>query len=278
MFCSELLLFLSIVVLLSNTGRNLMGFVVLSSINGINLLHGTRIFFITACITFGLYLFIRGKLRFKTLIWLSAGLFAVAYSVFLLRSHATLNENAFSFERIVSPVMYESIFSQLSLIGVIQHPTLWGQQIVPSKFFLDMLWFTVPRFLLPGKEQLLYVSRFGDLSPMGAFSGYAQGLLYFGVLFPVFYFVLGVAADWLLRHARYSQLWSVMYVEFTCDFMLHIMRDGYDIPVKMLANNIISLVFIAYFVSPQLHSYPMARLKNVREISAHNLEGADPVS
>src|SRR5262249_18020469 len=42
MFCSEAVLFLSIVLLFSNTRANIWWFALLSLVNGINLLHGTR--------------------------------------------------------------------------------------------------------------------------------------------------------------------------------------------------------------------------------------------
>ena len=92
---------------------------------------------------------------------------------------------------------------------------------------------------------MLFTDKFSDLSPLGAFSGYAQGLLYFGVCFPLFYFTLGGIASWLFRRARYSSFWSVIYVYFACDFLFRVMRDGYVIPVKMLIDALIILAVIA---------------------------------
>lgn len=275
MFWSELLLFLSIVVLFSNSRHNLKGFLLLNLIDGINLLHGTRIFFIIAGVTLCFYLYVRGKMGFKRLVVFATSLLAGGYLVFLFRSHVALNEHALSFSRVISPIMYESIFSQFSLIGVAQRPALWGHQIFPLHFLSDVLWFSVPRFLFPGKGELLYISQFSYLSPMGAFSGYAEGLLYFGLLMPVFYFFLGIAGDWLLRQSRFSQFWSVVYVYFTCDFLFRIMRDGYVIPAKMLINNVMVLVFIIYFVSPQVRLYSFSRLKHTMGAPPQRPAGAE---
>lgn len=244
MFCSESLLFLSIVVLFSNARRNVLWFLILTGINGINLLHGTRIFFIIAGITFCFYLYLRVRLTLKIAILAFSGSLLVSYLIFLSRSKVEVDVQTFSFTRVISPIMYEGIFSQLSLIETIKHPQLWSLWGSLHNFFLDALYFVIPRFLLPGKDEILFINRFSDLSPLGAFSGYAQGLIYFGVFFPLFYCILGIIAGWLLRQAKDSQFWSAIYVYFVCDFMFRIMRDGYIIPIKMLVNGLTILAFV----------------------------------
>jgi oligosaccharide repeat unit polymerase len=253
MFCSESLLLLSIVVLFSNAKRNVLWFLILTGINGINLLHGTRIFFVIAGITLCFYLYVRGRLTFKIAILAFGCLLLVGYLIFLSRSQVEVDDQTFSFTRIISPIMFEGIFSQLSLIETIRHPEMWSLSGSPHHFFLDALYFVTPRFLLPGKDQLLFTDRFADLSPLGAFSGYAQGLIYFGILFPFFYFVLGIIAGWLQRHAKHSQFWSVIYVYFVCDFLFRIMRDGYVMPVKMLLNALVILLVVSCLRLPQMH-------------------------
>jgi hypothetical protein len=96
----------------------------------------------------------------------------------------------------------------------------------------------MPRFLAPDKDNMTYIAKLGYLSPMGAFNGYAQGLIYFGLLFPVFYFALGLTASWLYLRARTNGWWLVIYAYFTSDFLFRIMRDGYLIPIKMLINSL----------------------------------------
>jgi len=63
MFCSESLLLLSIAVLFSTHKHNVRWFLVLSGINGLNLLHGTRVFFMIAGLCLWFYAFVRGKLN-----------------------------------------------------------------------------------------------------------------------------------------------------------------------------------------------------------------------
>jgi hypothetical protein len=248
MFCSESILLLSVVVLFSTVQRNIGWFLLLTTINGVNLLHGTRIFFMVAGIAFCFYMYLRGRLTLR-LGMLGVGFaLAVGYMVFLFRSKLELGDQTSSWLlRVISPVMFESIFSQLSLIEAIRHPGLWGVWGSVHNFFLDASYFVTPRVFLPGKDQLMFINRFSDLSPLGAFSGYAQGLIYFGYVFPFFYLVLGVLAGWLLRRAKGSELWSVVYVYFVCDFLFRIMRDGYIIPIKMLIDALGILLFIVCF-------------------------------
>jgi hypothetical protein len=122
MFCSESLLLLSIVVLFSSARRNVSWFLILTGINGINLLHGTRIFFIIAGITFCFYQYVRGNLTFKIAILAFGGVLLVSYLVFLSRSQVEMDDQTFSFAPLISPIVFESIFSQLSLVGTIRHP------------------------------------------------------------------------------------------------------------------------------------------------------------
>jgi hypothetical protein len=124
--------------------------------------------------------------------------------------------------------------------------------------------------MLPGKDQLLFTNQFVDLSPLGAFSGYAQGLIYFGIFFPFLYLVLGIIAGWLQRRASHSQFWSAIYVYFICDFLFRIMRDGYVMPVKMLLD---ALVIMLVASSLQL---PQTRLKLTSSLPKH-LRGSPQV-
>lgn len=246
-FCSETLLFLSIAVLFSRSRKNVKWFLILSAINGINLLHGTRIFFMVGSFALGLYFYLKGVLTPRRAIVAALFLLAMGYFVHLLRSHSQVDSGTFSVVGFASPVMYETVFSQLSLIGVVRDSHLWRWFGSPSKFFTDILYFSVPRFLVPEKDSFVYIAKFGDLSPLGAFSGYAAGLLYFGLLFPLVYFLLGAFASWMLHRARRSSFWSVMYVYFTCDCLLRVMRDGYLIPAKVLLDSLLILGIVVMF-------------------------------
>jgi hypothetical protein len=245
MFCAESVLFCSIAVLFSRARRNTLWFFVLTAVNAVNLLHGTRIFTMIAGVVFCFYLYVRGKFSLRLAILAAASALALGYVVFLNRSGPIAGDDTLSAARIVSPLMYEGVFSQISLIQAVHNSYLWMHFGSPPSFFTDILYFVTPRVFLPQKETMLYADRFADLSPLGAFSGYAQGLIYFGVCFPIFYFILGSLAAWLLRKARSSSFWSVIYVYFACDFLFRVMRDGYIIPVKMLIDSLMILGFVA---------------------------------
>lgn len=202
-----------------------------------------------AGLAFCFYGFVRGKLNWRLLLAGGIGVVAVGYVVFLTRSNELVDAGTFSFVRVISPIMFESIFSQLPLFDVVRNPHIWDTFGSPANLALDALYFLVPRFMLPGKDQMLFIDRFNDLSPLGAFSGYAQGLIYLGFLFPLFYFVLGRIASWLFRQTRSSSLWTVAYVYFICDFLFRIVRDGYIIPIKMMIDGLIIIATIELFSS-----------------------------
>ena len=248
MFCSETLLFLSIVVLFSTAKRNVSWFFILTAINGTNLLHGTRIFTMIACIVFCFFQYLRGKLSLRLGVVLVVVTLGLGYLIFVARLHNELDDESLSISRLVSPLMYEGVFSQLSLIGTIRHPEAWSIWGSFWAFAHDVICFITPRFLLPEKDSLLIVDQFSDLSPLGAASGYAQGLIYFGFFFPFFYLVLGCFGSWLCRRATASRFWSMMYVYFVCDFLFRIMRDGYLIPIKMIVNAIVILAFVQLYI------------------------------
>jgi len=246
MFCSESLLLLSIVILFSKHRHNVRGFLALSTINAVNLLHGTRVFFMIAGLTCCFYAFVRRKLNWRVALVLVLVAVSIGYVVFLSRSNAAVDAETLSPAKLISPLMYESIFSQLSLFEAVRSPHLWDTFGSPHNLLLDTFYFLIPRFLLPDKDQMLFIDRFSDLSPLGAFSGYAQGLIYLGFLFPAFYFVLGRIASWLLRRAETSPFWCVAYAYFVCDSLFRIMRDGYIIPIKMMMNGLAILAIVVF--------------------------------
>jgi len=238
MFCSEAMVLAGIVVLFTKGKNRLLNFSIIGALNGINLLHGTRIFFMSTVMVLVLYGYVRGRVTLKRLMLYGPLVFALvlllAYIVFLSRSHVSTPE--FSAAALVSPIVYESVFSQMSLIGVLGPTPVWDTVGHPLRFVLDVFLFSLPRPVLPDKESLLYIGRFNYLSPLGAFNGYAQGLIYFGFLFPFFYFLMGLTGSYLYKKCQQSPWWFALYIFFTADFLLHIMRDGYLIPLKMLIN------------------------------------------
>lgn len=237
-FCSETLILAQVLVLFSKTKHNVRFFLLLAAINGINLMHGTRIFFIITMMMSVFYLYVRGYLTVRRILLVCPALFLCTllftYLIYLSRTgggNAPLSLLSF-----FSPIVYESVFSQLSLISVVSKPTIWNATGNSIHFINDVLIQSIPTLIFPNKSHFEYFSKFTYLSPIGAFNGYANGLIYFGFLFPIFYFFLGAVADWLYRKAQRSTWWFIFYVSFTVEFLFHIMRDGYLIPVKIFIN------------------------------------------
>ena len=239
MACSEVLLFISILVLFSRYKRRIIAFFALQLISSINLLHGTRMFFVIAMIATAIYAYTRGHIPIKRALIVGPiaffAMLGITYGVFLWRE-SILPVGGVSVTKLLSPLIYESVFSQLSLISAVNHPSVWNDTASVFHLGVDAFLNSVPRFLTPDKDSLTYISRFNYLSPMGGFNGYAEGLIYFGGFFPIFYFILGAIADWLYLKAKRSGWWLIIYAYFTADFLFRIMRDGYLIPVKMIIN------------------------------------------
>jgi hypothetical protein len=100
MFCSEMLLLLAIVVLFSKSKHNKRWFFLLSAINAVNLLHGTRVFFIITVMALGLYAYIRGHLPMRCILIYAPLAFlcvlTLTYFIYLFRESASLSGRIFS--------------------------------------------------------------------------------------------------------------------------------------------------------------------------------------
>ncbi len=238
MALSEALLLIALIFLFSEEKHNVAWYLILSAINSINLLHGSRIFFIVSVLGLLFYFYQKKKVTLVTLAITATAVILLSYLVFVLRSHIDAADTSFDLIHVTFPIVAESVFSQLSLIEVLrQH--LWTPAGHLLWFYADVVSFVIPRALFPDKDSFQFIARYDSLSPLGAFSGYAQGLLYLGFFFPAFYFVLGLTADWLRRRALSNAYWMVLYAYFTSDFLFRVMRDGYIIPIKMLLDAVI---------------------------------------
>jgi hypothetical protein len=248
MVCSEFVLLAATLLLFSGARRNLLGFTVLSLLNCVNLLHGTRIFFVVNLLVLVLYAYMRGLLSLRRVLILGPPAFVavlvLAYAVFMSRSGVT--NDGLTAENTVSPLVYESLFSQISLRNVVNSSDIVNSTGSFSNFVSDVALGVMPRIAVPDKDTLQYLERFSYMSPFGAFNGYAAGLLYFGVYWPIFYLVLGGAASWLYAKSKTSAYWLVLYAYFTGDVLFRFMRDGYTIPIKILVNiiELLAMLFI----------------------------------
>lgn len=263
-FCSETMVLFGIVVLFSGIRRNVLTFLVIAALNGINLLHGTRIFFIVTVLSGVLYACLRGHITLRrALVYGPLAALAVvtlAYVVSLSRNGLSVQE-AFSAASLLRPVIDESLLSQLSLVSLLRSPAMWDATGHPLELLADIIVNTTPRILLPDKDDLVYFAQFSYLSPLGGINGYADGLIYFGLFFPFCYFVLGFVASWLYGKAQTGRWWLILYVYFTADFLFRIMRDGYVIPMKMLLN---TLEWVAVFMMARALIRAIARKRSMQ--------------
>jgi oligosaccharide repeat unit polymerase len=239
--CSECMLLASILVLSSKSRHNVLGFFLISLLNAINLLHGSRLVFVVNVMAAIVLLYLRGVITLRRILLYGPIIFVpvllLIYFVFLSRS-GSLGDGSFSLVTVLSPIVLESVLSQLSLQNVLNSPSLMNSTGSIANFFGDVIINAAPRFILPDKDSQLFFSSFDFLSPEGAFNGYASSIIYFGVFWPAFYFILGIACSYAYWKARTSYWWTILYVYFSADILFRFMRDGSLIPIKMLINAI----------------------------------------
>jgi hypothetical protein len=182
----------------------------------------------------------------------------LAYTVFMSRSGVT--NDGLNAANTVSPLVYESLFSQISLRNVVNSSDIVNSTGSFSNFVSDVVLGVMPRVIVPDKDTLQYLARFSYMSPFGAFNGYAAGLIYFGLYWPIFYLLLGGAASWLYAKSRTNGYWLVLYAYFTGDVLFRFMRDGYTIPIKILTD-IIELLAILLMVRAVMRGLPRPSLR-----------------
>ena len=253
MALSEVLVMMIVAVLVSRRSvlapTFLFGFACLST----NLLHGTRIFDVVAMLSVAVYYVLTVGLTRRVLLWsaLGTGLsFAVLYLAFVGRATYAYSDDATSLTVVLSPIVYEAVFSQMSLLGFLQMDVLTPLGH-PFSFLMDAVSFVIPRFLNPDKDSGSLLAQYADLSPVGAFSGHAAGLIYFGYSLYFVHFLLGAFGSWLQRRAKESPVALVIYIYFTGDILFRLMRDGVVYPIKYFTDSVsflcLSLIVLGYF-------------------------------
>jgi len=252
MFLSEAIVAISIVFLTSSGKNDRLWYYFLNSILLINLLHGTRIFFIITILIYFCWMFHSGKLKLNIRIvlrLLALFLFIALffYLLFMYRSNVQFSRESFSLEKIISPIIYESVFSQISLLRTLEYDLI-DKEIEAFRLYTDTLIFITPRFIIPEKDSLMLLSELAKkgyvLSPLGACNGYAAAIVYLGYLFPFLYFLLGMFTAFLCRISVYSRYFEIIYIYFVADILFRFVRDGLIIPSKMMFNNLIMLALL----------------------------------
>lgn len=252
---SELgVLIFTICLATKNTRFALMTFLVVS----LNLLHGTRIFTLILILIGVFYFVIVNKKisKFRLLIYLGAFFLLVVIAfllVFIIRSNVSVNN--INFDLLVSPVVYESLFNQISFIRMLGLLHQGMVSFAPHMLFADAAIFTLPSFSIDDKAMLMYINNFGELSPLGGLSGYASAIIYFSNFYFIWYFFLGGVSSLLLR-ATYSVNFPIMtrviYIYFVCDTLFRFNRDPWFIVIKMLANNLMFLIFVFMIIAVKM--------------------------
>ena len=166
MVCSEFVLLTATLLLFSDARRNLLGFAILSLLNCVNLLHGTRIIFVVNLLVLVMYAYMRGLLSLRRVILFGPPAFVavllLAYTVFMSRSGVT--NDGLNAANTVSPLVYESLFSQISLRNVVNSSDIVNSTGSFSNFVSDVVLGVMPRVIVPDKDTLQYLARFFDTS------------------------------------------------------------------------------------------------------------------
>ena len=251
---SELVIALFILFLF--TGCKKRAFICFLAI-GLNLLHGSRIFTLISIFVYCIYFvyYMRLLSGYKLILYAVTLIVVVLVSffvVFLYRSGIQLDFDSISFEMLISPVVYESLFNQFSFLTMLDKLNRQQVPFSAHMYILDALKFMIPGFFDARED--IYVSSFGNLSPLGGLSGYASAIIYFSNYYFVWYFIVGSVLSLLLRAARSAShrlLSRFLYVYIVCDTFFRLHRDPFYISMKMLVNNFLFVVFIivlSYFL------------------------------
>ncbi len=227
----------------------------------INLAHGTRIFTLICLFIYLFYLvfYKRSFSKVKLLvisIFSSISILVAFLFVFITRSGVEIELSDIDFDMLVSPLVYESIFNQISFVRMLDFFNSGVVSFAPHMFAYDSVIFSLPRAF--GGREDIYINAFGILSPLGGLSGYASAILYFSSFYFIWYFLLGMILTLFFRASRSNFLListRFLYVYMTCDTLFRLNRDPYFISIKMLWNNIF-FVFLL-LVIPILLKYAL---------------------
>jgi O-antigen polysaccharide polymerase Wzy len=251
-FMSEILVFLTSVILVSDDKNKKKMVLLMYLLVAINILHGTRIFTLALTLMILIYFLLRKRVKILEFIFYSIPLSTVGlvsfYLVFLYRSRVNLNtEDYFTISKIFGPIVYESVFTQMSLVYLLIDDN-WPREGALPSFFIDLFTFTLPRFFSPDKDSAsIITSAYKELSPFGGFSGYASGLIYFGVFFFIFYFTLGLFSTFIYKQSENSRVYLAIYIYLVGDILYRITRDGYMVTFKALITAPVIILFLLFF-------------------------------
>ncbi|EJG2200472.1 O-antigen polymerase [Citrobacter freundii] len=244
-------------VITKNTKFAFLTFLIVS----LNLLHGTRVFTLIILLMIVFYIiFINKRInKIKLFVYLIVFFFFILLSflaIFIYRSNVSITN--INLDLIISPIVYESLFNQISFIRMLGWLHGGHVPFAPEMLFSDSAIFTLPSFLFDDKLSLMYINNYGELSPLGGLSGYASAIIYFSYYYFIWYFILGMVSSLLLRSTsatNFKITTRVLYIYFVCDSLFRFNRDPWFIVIKMLSNNLLFLLIILLIIALQARMY-----------------------
>ncbi len=204
----------------------------------LNLIHGTRIFAAGAISISYFFWISTHQISLKKFMAMVVSVFLVVglgMVIFIFRSHVEIDYSQYDqlFKYFISPIVYESLFSQLALIDFAN-----GLKInfvcSPIDYYFDVLGFIVPRILNPDKDALC-ISYLDDLQPLGALNGVFAVYAYFGTFSFVLFGLFGFIGRAFFRFGRRNYYAMTLSLYFSGSIVLRLVRDGPVYAMKFLS-------------------------------------------
>ena len=218
----------------------------------VTVLKGSRMFTIPL-IFIVIYKFVYfDKLTSKRFILLVfGGIFSLIglFSIFFFRHNSQLNSET-AISTLLLLVQYETCGVHIPLMKAIQLD--WNAVINPFYYlFSDLFLFLIPRFVLPVKNDFLYFDKVMieyQLSPFGGTNGESSILIYFGVLYPFAFMMIGILLSYLYNVSKISKYkyLTPLYIFVCCSLIFTFLRNGVLISIKnfILITVIFSIILI----------------------------------
>ncbi len=253
---SEMVLYaFAMALLLKDRWLMLISFALLS----LNLLHGTRIFTVCALSIFIFWWIATHRVRLRSVaiaVVVAMAIVLGSLGVFLQRSNVDLSSSDATevAQYVVSPVLYESVFSQISLIALANGDPL-EFRCNPVDFVFDLASFLTPRALNPGKDKLC-IDYLSELQFLGALNGVFGAFGYFQWFFGVLFIAFGLTGRWLFRVGRKNIFFLSLAIYFFGSISVRLLRDG-----PILAAKFLSVAVFASIVLFAMSRLPLRRRK-----------------
>lgn len=220
------------------------------------LIKGSRMFMVPLLFLFLYHIIYIKGLNYKNIFYiLMVGIFALLglCSVFFFRHGADPSGDDIS-SLLFLLIQYESCGIHIPLMKEILLD--WHTSFAPIyRLTSDTLLFTVPRIIFPDKNQFLFfdntIAQY-NLSPYGGINGEASVILYFGLLFPFFFFLIGSLFSGLykLTKSNSNHQLTPIYIFICCSFIFTFLRNGILIAIKNII--IIGIIFGALSITKRI--------------------------